>query len=158
MNSSKHQWAVPLAARRAEDSGYGHVCLEVRLNAGRNAVIYVVEHDEAVRDALATLLESIGYEVEAFGTASDFLRAHRPGVQGCLLVDLDLPEMDGPELIGILVARRIKLPAVLMSGRMRNRRLQRHLPPGVVAILEKPFGDHELLERIEFALGKPRTH
>jgi len=64
-----------------------------------------------------------------------------------------LPEMDGPQLVGILVARGIKLPAVLMSARMRNLRLQVAPPPGVVAILEKPFGDQELLQRIDFALG-----
>ena len=66
--------------------------------------------------------------------------------------------MDGPELVGILMARRIRLPAVLMSGRMRTLRLRNHPPPGVVGILEKPFGDHELLQRIALALGSPHTH
>jgi len=120
---------------------------------GADPVIYVVEDDDAVRDALTVLLESVGYTVAAFGSARTFLDGYRPERAGCLLIDLDLPEMDGPQLVGILVARRIKLPAVLMSARMHNRRLQANLPPGVVAILEKPFGDQQLLRLIAFALG-----
>ena len=124
----------------------------------RNPIIYVVEDDEAVRDALTILLESVGYVVAAFASARAFLDAYRPGRPGCLLVDLDLPEMDGPELVGILVARHVALPAVLMSARMRKLRLRNHLPLGVVGVLEKPFGDRELLQRIQFALGSPDTH
>jgi FixJ family two-component response regulator len=120
----------------------------------RNATVYIVEDDEAVRDALAVLLDSAGYPVTAFGSARAFLAGYQPGTQGCLLVDLDLPEMDGAQLVGILVARGIELPAVLMSARMRNLRLRVAPPPGVVAILEKPFGDHELLQRVELALGE----
>jgi FixJ family two-component response regulator len=119
-----------------------------------NPIVYVVENDEAVRDALAALLESAGYAVGAFASARDFLDAYRPGRPGCLLVDLDLPGVGGPELVGILVARRIELPAVLMSRRMRRLRLRNHLPMGVVGVLDKPFGDHELLQRIALALGR----
>jgi FixJ family two-component response regulator len=127
--------------------------LEALVSADREPIVYIVEDDEAVRDALAVLLESTGYAVGAFASARAFLEGYRPGRPGCLLVDLDLPGMDGPELVGILVARRIELPAVLMSGRMRGPRLQNHLPRGVVGLLEKPFGDHALLQRIAFALG-----
>lgn len=128
------------------------------MSSGRNPVVYIVEDDEPVRDALTALLDSVGYGVAAFGSARAFLDAYRPGTDACLLVDLDLPDMDGPQLVGILVAHRIRLPAVLMSGRMHNQRLQLHLPPGVVAMLEKPFGDHELLQRIDLALGRPHRH
>jgi FixJ family two-component response regulator len=129
------------------------VGLEASVSADREPIVYIVEDDEAVRDALAVLLESTGYAVGAFASGRAFLDGYRPGRPGCLLVDLDLPGMDGPELVGILVARQIQLPAVLMSGRMRGLRLRDRLPPGVVGLLEKPFGDHELLHRIAFALG-----
>jgi two-component system, LuxR family, response regulator FixJ len=131
---------------------------EATVDPGRDPIVYIVEDDEAVRDALGVLLESLGYAVAAFASGRAFLDAYRPGRDGCLLVALDLPGLDGPELVGILVARRIELPAVLMSARMRNLRLRHRLPPGVVAFLEKPFGDHELLQRIELALGSPHTH
>lgn len=126
------------------------------MSSGRDTIVYIVEDDAAVRDALTVLLESTGYRVAAYDSARSFLDRYRPGIRGCLLVDLDLPEVDGPELVGILLARGIELPAVLMSARMRNLRLQVAPPPGVVAILEKPFGDHELLQRIELALA-PHT-
>jgi FixJ family two-component response regulator len=122
------------------------------VSSGRNPTVYIVEDDAAVRDALTVLLDSAGYAVAAFGSAQTFLDVYQPQEPGCLLVDLDLPEMDGPQLVGVLVARGIELPAVLMSARMRNLRLQVAPPPGVVAILEKPFGDHELLQRIDLAL------
>jgi two-component system CheB/CheR fusion protein len=127
--------------------------LEALVSPDRDPIVYIVEDDEAVRDALRVLLESIGYAVGAFASARAFLDAYRPGRRGCLLVDLDLPGMDGPELVGILLARRVELPAVLMSGRMRRPRLRKSLPAGFVGLLEKPFGDDELLQRITFALG-----
>ena len=123
------------------------------MNSGGDAIVYIVEVDEAVRDALTVLLESADYTVAAFGSSRAFLDAYRPKSRGCLLVDLDLPEMDGPQLVGILVARGVQLPAVLMTARMRNLKLLLAPPPGVVTVLEKPFGDDQLLERIEFALA-----
>lgn len=125
------------------------------MSSWRDGIVYIVEVDDAVRDALAILLESAGYGVNAFGSASAFLDGYVPVERGCLLVDLDLPEMEGPQLVGILVARGIRLPAVLMSARMRNLKLKLDPPPGVVTILEKPFGDHQLLERIELAMNSP---
>jgi len=137
---------------------YGQMRWGALVNPGCDPVVYIVEDDEAVRDALTVLLDSIGYTVAAFASARSFLDAYRPGRRGCLLVDLDLPEMDGPELVGILIARQITLPAILMSGRMRRLRQENQLPLGIVAILEKPFGDGALLQRIELALGPPHTH
>ena len=125
------------------------------MTAGLTPTVYIVDDDEAVREALAIVLETAGYAVLAFGSARHFLDAYRPGAPGCLLVDLDLPEMDGPELVGALVAREVALPAVLMSGRLRDGSLRRSLPRGIVAILHKPFGERELIERVEFALGGP---
>jgi FixJ family two-component response regulator len=132
--------------------------LEAPVIPDRDTIVYVVEDDDAVRDAITVLLESSGYAVAAFASAHGFLDAYRPGRPGCLLVDLDLPGMGGPELVGVLVARRVMLPAVLMSARMHKLRLRNQLPPGVIGILDKPFGDHELLQRIESALGSPHTH
>lgn len=137
--------------------GCGHMGLGAMASPDRDPIVYIVEDDEAVRDALAVLLEATGYAVGAFASARAFLDGYRPGRRGCLLVDLDLPGMDGPELVGILVARRAELPAVLMSGRMRKLRLRNPLPPGVVGLLEMPFGDHELLARIAFALRSGLT-
>ncbi len=118
------------------------------------ATIFVIDDDHAVRDALTVLLETEGYAVATFNSAARFLKTYRHQGPSCLVVEVDLPEMDGSELAGALVARGIELPVVLMSGQLRNRRLERGLPNGVVAILEKPFGDRELLERVAYALDR----
>ena len=116
--------------------------------------IFVIDDDHAVRDALTVLLETEGYAVATFDSAARFLQTYQHQGPSCLVVEVDLPEMDGSELADALVARGIELPVVLMSGQLRNRRLERGLPIGVVAILEKPFGDRELLERVAYALDR----
>jgi FixJ family two-component response regulator len=118
-------------------------------------IVFIVDDDEAVRDSLSIALEAAGYAVLAFGSARHFLDAYVPGRPGCLLVDLDLPGMDGRQLVGALVGRDVPLPAVLMSARLGDGRFERPLPRGVVAILQKPFGERELIARVRFALGGP---
>lgn len=116
--------------------------------------VFVVDGDDAVRDSVAVSLEDAGYSVALFASAAQFLDGYRPSQRGCLVVDLDLPEMNGSELLQVLLARRITLPTVITSRRLRRHRRVRHLP-GVVAILEKPFGDRELLTWVEHALRPP---
>ena len=66
------------------------------MKSDRDTVIYIVEDDEAVRDSLAAVLEAAGHQVAAFRSGREFLNAYRPGFDGCLVVDLDMPELDGP--------------------------------------------------------------
>lgn len=120
-------------------------------------IVFVVDGDAAVCDALTVLLRALGYQVAAFRSVWDFLFALCPTHRGCLVVDLDLPELDGPALVRVVIERQMHLPAVLMTGRLHNRRLARHPPPGVVAILEKPFGPEELVAVVEAALDRGRA-
>jgi two-component system, LuxR family, response regulator FixJ len=122
--------------------------------SGPEPIIFVIDDDDAVRDALATLLEAAGYRVAGFGSPGQFLDALQPDHNGCLVVDLDLPGMAGVELVRLLMERRVDLPAILMTGRMRNRQLKGQPQAGIVGILEKPFGDRELLEQVEYALQR----
>jgi two-component system, LuxR family, response regulator FixJ len=121
---------------------------------GTGPIVFVVDADDAVRDAVAVSLEDAGYSVALFASAAQFLDGYPPGQQGCLVLDLDLPEMDGSELLRVLVARRIALPAIMTSRRLRNHRQRVGRLPGVVAVLEKPFGDRELLAWVEQALRR----
>ena len=114
--------------------------------------IFIVDGDEAVRDALATSLEAAGHAVALFGSARQFLDWYEPGQPGCLVADLDLPGMGGAALLGLLFARNIRLPAVITSARLKNPKLIAGLPAGPIEILAKPFGAEELLERIRRAL------
>lgn len=122
------------------------------------ATIFIVDGDEAVRDALATSLEGAGFSVALSGSAQAFLDAYRPEGRACLLVELDLPDFDGGALVSMLLARRIELPAIVMSRRLKNHRLAARLPAGVAGVLEKPFGDAELLGQIRHALGGVPDH
>ncbi len=83
-----------------------------------------------------------------------FLDALQPDHNGCLVIDLDLPGMAGLDLVRVLTDRRINLPAILMTGRIHNRQLKDQPQAGIVGILEKPFGDRELLEQVEYALQR----
>jgi two-component system, LuxR family, response regulator FixJ len=122
--------------------------------SGSEPIVFVIDDDDAVRDALANLLEAAGYRVAVFGSPLHFLDALQPDHNGCLVVDLDLPGMAGLELLRVLTERRVELPAILMSGSMRNVQVKSRLEAGVVGILEKPFGDRELLEQVEQALQR----
>lgn len=116
------------------------------------ATIFVVDDDEAVRDALATSLGAAGYEVALFASARQFLDWFEPGRPGCLVVDLDLPGMGSAALVGVLAARDVRLAAVLTSARLKLPRLIPGLAAGPIEILAKPFGEEELLERVRRVL------
>lgn len=125
---------------------------KARAMSAGDATIFVIDDDEAVRDALATSLQAAGYEVAMFASARQFLDWYEPGQPGCLVVDLDLRGMGGAALLGVLFARNVRLPAVITSARLKTPRLIAGPPGGAIEILAKPFGDEELLERVRHAL------
>jgi two-component system, LuxR family, response regulator FixJ len=115
-----------------------------RLRDGGALTVFLVEHDEAVRDALTIVLEIAGASVAAFATTVQFLEAYPHDRRGCLVVEIDMPEIDGIQLIRLLVERDAALPTVAMTTRLRSRNLNEQLPD-VVLLLEKPFGNDQLL-------------
>jgi FixJ family two-component response regulator len=120
--------------------------------SARRSTVFVVDDDEAVRDALATTLAAAGFAVAPFRSAREFIDGYRSGGPACLIVELDLPEIDGLALLRMLPDAGIDLPVIVTSRRLRLRRL----PDGLAAwvgILEKPFGRDELLRLIDAALA-----
>jgi FixJ family two-component response regulator len=122
------------------------------------STVFVVDDDDAVRDALATTLAAAGFAVAPFRSARACIDGDRGGGPACLIVELDLPEIDGLALLRMLPDAGIDLPVIMTSRRLRRRRL----PDGLAAwvgMLEKPFGREELLRLIEAALEAvaPRT-
>ena len=110
-----------------------------------SATVFVIDHDAAVRDALSVTLRGSGFDVAAYDSAGDFLGALPVRKRGCLLVEFDLLDMTGAELVDRLHGRRIDLPAIIMSARLRPPVFQPRRPLAVSAILQKPFGQDELL-------------
>jgi FixJ family two-component response regulator len=119
--------------------------------------IFLVDADEAVRDAVASALRAAGFRTRAFGAAQPFLAAYTPGHPACLVVDLDLPDTDGIALLRMLVAGGQALPAIVTSRRLHRRTLASVLSPMPTLLLEKPFGVDDLLPLIREVLAMPIT-
>lgn len=123
------------------------------LNPGiQRPTVFVVDHDEAVRDSLSISLNANGFGVATFGTGSDFLKTSPLNRKGCLLVELDLADMAGTELIVRLIRRRIQMPAIIMSRRLRQPSITDPALSGIVGVLQKPFGEDAFLAMLRLAL------
>lgn len=117
-----------------------------------DALVYVVDDNRAVRDSLVSLLTSNGIAVRSFASAKDFLTRRAQDAQGCVILDLYMPELSGLELLRLLRARGNRIPVIAISGR-RDAVLDAALKrESVLGILSKPFSDEELLDLIDAAL------
>jgi FixJ family two-component response regulator len=116
-------------------------------------LISVVDDDESVRESLPDLLRSFGLEVEAFSSAEAFLNSSALARTGCLILDVAMPGMTGPELHQELVRRKREIPIVFITAHSDDRIRPRVLKRGAVACLFKPFSEAALLEAVNAALG-----
>jgi FixJ family two-component response regulator len=116
------------------------------------AKIFIVDDDAGVRDALTMLLEAGGYAVEAFQSAADFLDSCTPGALGCIILDVDMPGMDGPALQEELKRRGSRLPVIFLSGHGTIPVSVRAIKAGAVEFLTKPVEGAALLAHVKKAL------
>lgn len=114
----------------------------------------MIDDDEAVRDSLRALLESAQLAVETYGSGREFLDAQSDQPNGCVVLDLDLPNMNGLEVVEAISARGINMPIIVMTGRADKRTQQRSLQSGALTLIEKPMSDRVLLQAIEQALAQ----
>jgi FixJ family two-component response regulator len=118
---------------------------------GTRKLVSVVDDDEFVREALPDLLRSYGLEALPFGSAEDFLASEHLGRTGCLILDVSMPGMSGPDLQIELAERKINIPIVFITANTDS--LGWEVPPsGTVACLTKPFSDAAILEAVNSAL------
>ena len=116
-------------------------------------VVFVVDDDTRVRDALSSLLTSAGLEVAVFASATEFL--DKPDAPACLILDLELPDINGLELQRELAEREAP-PIVFITGHGDIPSSVKAMKAGAVEFLSKPFGDEELLRAIEAAIALDR--
>lgn len=116
-------------------------------------LISVVDDDESVRESLPDLLRSFGLTVDAFSSAEAFLNSSAPGRTRCLILDVAMPGMTGPELQQELVRRKREIPIIFITAHSDDRVGPRLLNRGAVACLFKPFSEAALLEAVNAALG-----
>ena len=120
-------------------------------------IVFVVDDDVRVRDALSSLLEAAGLDVAVFASASQFLEADKPDAPACLVLDLELPDVNGLELQRELTDRDAP-PIVFITGHGDIPSSVRAMKAGAVEFLSKPFGDQELLTAIDAAIEIDRTN
>ncbi len=115
-------------------------------------LVSVIDDDESVRESLPDLLRLFGYDVRAFQSAEAFLASDVVGETSCLLLDVAMPGMSGPELHQELVRRRQEVPVVFITAHSDGTSRPRLLEHGVVACLSKPFSEAALLDALDAAL------
>ena len=114
--------------------------------------VFVVDDDEAVRNAIAMLLRSAGHEVMTFSGAESFLESCTGSYEGCLILDVSMPSMDGPALQQELSKRSIRLPILFLTGHGTIPTTVRAIKAGAMDFLLKPVDGSKLLARVEDAL------
>lgn len=115
------------------------------------ARVYIVEDDEAVRESLQLILESIGYRVATYESANQFIEAWNAEMAGCLVLDIRMPGMNGMELQRRLNERNSILPIIFVTGHGDVPMAVEAMQQGAVDFVQKPYREQELLEKIERA-------
>ena len=116
------------------------------------STVFVVDDDQAMRNSLKWLIESVGMKVETYGSADEFIRNYYPGRAGCLLLDVRMPGMSGLELQEHFIDHQIRIPIIIITGHGDVPMAVRAMKAGAVDFIEKPFNDELLLESIRNAL------
>lgn len=115
--------------------------------------VAVVDDDISVRESLPDLLQQVGFAVQAFASAEAFLDSDAALATSCLVLDVGLPGMSGPDLQRELGRRGRRVPIVFITAKGDKSLQARLLAAGAVACLFKPFSDTALIEAVEAALG-----
>jgi FixJ family two-component response regulator len=122
-----------------------------------DAIVFVVDDNAPVREAVTSLLKSVGLRVETFGSAQEFLAGDRPDAPACLVLDVRLPGLSGLDLQRELAEADIHIPIVFITGHGDIPMSVRAMKAGAVEFLTKPFRDQDLLDAISQALELDRT-
>src|SRR3984893_1406949 len=121
------------------------------------SVVFVVDDDPSVRRAIKLLLESIGLEVELFGSAQEFLPRGPTKGPGCLILDVRLPGVSGLDFQRQLNEAKINIPIIFISAHGDVPMTVRAMKAGAIEFLTKPFRDQDLLDAVQVALARDRA-
>jgi RNA polymerase sigma factor (sigma-70 family) len=119
-------------------------------------IVFVVDDDAAVRDAIKNLLESVGIRVETFVSGAEFLAKTRADAPSCLILDVRLPGMSGLEFQRELIAAGVEIPIIFITGHGDIPITVQAMKAGAVDFLTKPFREQELLDAIHKAVDRDR--
>jgi len=122
------------------------------------AVVHLIDDDEAVRQSVAFLLATAGFAVRVYDSASAFLDALPTLQAGCIITDIRMPGMDGLELQRQLKARKVTMPVIVITGHADVPLAVEAMKAGAVDLIEKPFSDDTLLAAIAAAIDRHAEH
>jgi FixJ family two-component response regulator len=122
----------------------------------REPLVFIVEDDESIRRALNNLFQSVGLEVELFGSASEMLQSKLPDVASCLVLDIRLPGLSGLDFQAELAKANIHIPIIFMTGHGDIPMSVRAMKGGAVDFLTKPFRDQDMLDAVTVAIERDR--
>ena len=121
-----------------------------------DAMVFVIDDDESIRESLKSLIRSVGLSVRTFASADEFLQRERPDVPACLILDVRMPGLSGLDLQRDLSETNIHLPIIFITGHGDIPMSVRAMKAGAVEFLTKPFRDQDLLDAIQQALERDR--
>jgi FixJ family two-component response regulator len=119
-------------------------------------IVFVIDDDPSVRDALDSLLRSMALRVQLFGSAQEFLDTKRPDAPGCIVLDVRLPGRSGLDFQRDLTRSGIHLPVIFITGHGDIPMSARAFKAGAIEFLTKPFRDQELLDAVMLGIGQDR--
>jgi FixJ family two-component response regulator len=128
----------------------------MRESADAQPVVFVVEDDPSMRAALTSLFQSVDLRVEAFGSASEFLRSDLPDAASCLVLDIRLPGLSGLDFQNELTQAKIRIPIIFVTGHGDIPMTVRAMKAGAVDFLSKPFRDQDMLDAVATAIERDR--
>ena len=121
------------------------------------AIVFVIDDDESLREALKHLFGMVGLRAETFAGPAEFLKRKLPGVPACIVLDVRLPGISGLELQTELATGDIKIPIIFMTGHGDIPMTVKAMKAGAFEFLLKPFRDQDMLDAVQLALKRDRT-
>ena len=121
-----------------------------------DSIVYVIDDDPSVREAITSLIRSVEMRVETFGSAKEFMASKRPDAPGCLVLDVRMPGVSGFDLQRELADAGISIPIIFITGHGDIPMSVRAMKAGAVEFLTKPFRDQDLLDAIAQAIDRDR--
>ena len=121
------------------------------------AIVFVIDDDESLREALKTLFGMVGLRAETFAGPAEFLKRKLPDVPACIVLDVRLPGISGLELQTELATGDIKIPIIFMTGHGDIPMTVKAMKAGAFEYLPKPFRDQDMLDAVQLALKQDRA-
>lgn len=123
----------------------------------QHPIVFVIDDDPSVREALDSLLRSVALKVQLFGSAQEFLDTERPNAPGCIVLDVRLPGRSGLDFQHDLAKLGIHLPIIFITGHGDIPMSARAFKAGAIEFLTKPFRDQEFIDAVMLGIGQDRV-